>query len=99
MRRLTTPEHRFVLELDQSIIKKIKITYAQEDEIILEKNLDDVKFKENTAIIKLSQEETKLFSPDKMVKIQIRVLTTGNDALASDIMNKYIDDVLDDEVI
>lgn len=37
MRRLTTPEHKFTLQIDPSVIGKIRITYAQNNDIVLKK--------------------------------------------------------------
>lgn len=99
MRRLTTPEHRFTLQLDPSAISKIRITYAQNNAIVLTKEDGDVSLNGNVATVKLTQEETKQFVVDKEVEIQVRVLTLGNDALASDIIKVDVKKVLDDEVI
>lgn len=99
MRRLTTPEHRFTLQIDPSVINKIRITYAQNNAIVLTKENDDVSLDGNVATVKLTQEETKKFTADKEVEIQVRVLTLGNDALASDIIKVDVQKVLDDEVM
>lgn len=99
MRRLTTPEHKFTLQIDPSVISKIRITYAQNNAIILTKEDDAVSLDGNIARVKLTQEETKKFTADKEVEIQVRVLTLGNDALASDIIKVDVKKVLDDEVI
>ena len=37
MRRLTTPEHKFELQIDPYVIGKIRITYAQNNAIVLTK--------------------------------------------------------------
>ena len=99
MRRLTTPEHKFTLQIDPSVISKIRITYAQNNAIILTKEDDAVSLDGNIARVKLTQEETKKFTADKEVEIQVHVLTLGNDALASDIIKVDVKKVLDDEVI
>ena len=99
MRRLTTPEHKFTLQIDPSVIGKIRITYAQNNAIVLNKEGNDVSIDGNIAKVKLTQEETKKFTADKEVEIQVRVLTLGNDALASDIIKVDVKRVLDDEVM
>ena len=99
MRRLTTPKHRFTLQLDPSVISKIRITYAQNNAIFLTKENEDVSIDGNVATVKLTQEETKKFTADKEVEIQVRVLTIGDDALASDIIKVDVQKVLDDEVM
>ena len=99
MWRLTTPEHRFTLQLDPSAISKIRITYAQNNAIVLTKEGEGVSLDGNVARVKLTQEETKKFTAEKEVEIQVRVLTLGNDALASDIIKVDVQKVLDDEVM
>lgn len=99
MRRLTTPEHKFTLQIDPSVISKVRITYAQNNAIVLNKEGDAVSIDGNIARVKLTQEETKKFVADKEVEIQVRVLTLGNDALASDIIKVDVKKVLDDEVM
>lgn len=99
MRRLTTPEHKFTLQIDPSVISKVRITYAQNNAIVLNKEGDAVSIDGNIARVKLTQEETKKFVADKEVEIQVRVLTLDNDALASDIIKVDVKKVLDDEVM
>ena len=99
MRRATTPTHEYELDIDTSIISQIRITYSQDGNIILTKNENDVEFVGNVAKVRLDQEETNLFKADKIVEIQVRVLTLGNDAPASDIMRVPCERVLDDEVL
>lgn len=99
MRRLTTPAHKFALQIDPAVIDKIRITYVQNNEIILTKQNEEVSFEGNIAKVKLTQEETKKFDAGSMVEIQVRILTLGNDALASDIIKTDVKRVLDDEVM
>lgn len=99
MRRLTTPEHKFTLQIDPSVISKVRITYAQNNAIVLTKEGEAVSLDGNIARVKLTQEETKKFTADKEVEIQVRILTLGNDALASDIIKVDVKKVLDDEVM
>lgn len=99
MRRLTTPEHKFTLQIDPSVISKVRITYAQNNAIVLTKENSHVSLDGNIARVKLTQEETKKFCADKEVEIQVRVLTLGGDALASDIIKVDVQKVLDDEVM
>lgn len=99
MRRLTTPEHRFTLQIDPAVIDKIRITYAQAGAIVLTKETEDIRLDRNVAMVKLTQEETKRFEMGKPVMMQVRILTLGGDALASDIIDDVVFDVLDDEVM
>lgn len=99
MIRATTPTHRFTLPFDYAqYVKKILITYSQRGEIVLEKHENDVQIDGNIVSYKLTQEETKLFSNGD-VRIQVRVLTLNNEALASEKYSVHIDNVLNDEVL
>lgn len=98
MIRGTTPTHTFNLPFDTALVDKIKITYAQNGVVILTKEKADCKLEGNFVTVKLSQENTLKFDASR-VQIQIRVLTIGGDALASDIVTKPCKDVLEGGVL
>lgn len=79
----TTPIHYFEIPFDVSDIKEIKITYAQNEAIILEKRTDDCTLSGKMISCKLSQEDTFKFDGEADVDIQVRVLTNNDEALAS----------------
>ncbi len=95
----TTPTHTFGLPFETNVISKIKVTYAQNGRVILEKGNEECEFNENTVTLKLSQEDTFLFECGKNVEIQVRILTAGGDALASNIRIISADKCLDSEVL
>lgn len=99
MIRGTTPIHTFELPFDTSICKEIKITYAQNDKVILEKKSKSCNLEGNTVTLRLTQEETFKFDCKKLVQIQLRVLTTNDEVLASDIALERPDKCLDSEVL
>lgn len=112
MIRATTPRHIFYFESDPSEYSRILITYQQNGETILEKTQNDLTIEETTAPcdetkivyaawLRLTQEETKLFDADtgNQVVVQVRVLTTSNEALASEKKYFKVHDVLNDEVL
>lgn len=100
MIRGTTPTHTFVLPFDSTTVDKIKITYSQLDKEILTKTNKDVTFDGDNVIVTLSQAETFRFSEKNgAVSIQVRVVTTGGDALASKIMSVGVGKCLDKEVL
>ena len=99
MRLGTTPTHQFIIPFEVSMIQEFKVTYSQRDKIILEKYLEDFQTDENSLFITLTQEETFLFASGIDVDIQARVLTTGNEALASDIYCISASRCLDSEVL
>ena len=99
MRRGTTPTHIFTLPFGEEMIQTIKVYYAQGGEVVLAKDKESCLFEGNSVMVSLSQEETLLFDENVWVEIQIRVLTLGGQALASDIMRVNCLDVLSDEVL
>jgi hypothetical protein len=95
----TTPTHQFTVPMDASLIQKVRITYAQKDTVLLTKEETDCRIEGNVIELKLSQEETLLFDEFSSVQIQVRVLTTGGDALASDLIRIPCGAILDKEVL
>lgn len=102
MRRLSTPTHRFALDLPDDVIGAIDsiiITYAQGGTVVLDKRDEDVTIEGRTAITRLSQEDTKKFTEGIRVEMQIRILTADGDSLPSNIMTTDAERVLNDEVM
>lgn len=101
MKRATTPTHTFTLPFNyDGVVDKLLLSYAQSGNIVLEKTEKQVKVKnEKEIVVRLTQEETNLFSEDAPVKIQMRILTIGGDAMASDPFLIQIEEVLNDEVL
>lgn len=95
----TTPTHQFTIPMDASSVDKVRVTYAQKDQVLLVKENEDCSIDGNVIEVKLSQEETLLFDEFSSVQIQVRVLTTGGDALASDLIRVPCGAVLDKEVL
>lgn len=98
MRRLTTPTHVFKLPFDTSELEKIKITYAQNDEVILEKYKDNCTCEGNKIRLTLSQEDTKKFDDDHDVQIQVR-FKYNTSSFSSKVFKKPCGECLDDEVL
>ena len=67
--------------------------------VILEKKDKQCVLDGNTVSLKLTQEDTFLFEYGKNVEIQMRILTMGGDALASNIRVISADKCLDNEVL
>lgn len=111
MIRATTPKHIFTFDVDpEETFSEILITYAQNGKIILEKHKSDLSFETcdcfggksvYTAFVKLTQEETKLFTanPKGIISIQVRAITSDGDAVASNIEQISVQNVLNDEVL
>lgn len=111
MRRATTPVHSFTFPFDPEQLTKILLTYSQNDEVILNKTKEDFTFEGNVGTVTLSQEETNLFDDTPscgeyisnasvpMVDVQIRALTTSEQAIATDIWRIPLRKILNDEVL
>lgn len=99
MRRGTTPTHTFNLPFSTENVSKAKVIYSQEEEVIFAKEDAACEREGNTVKVRLTQEETLRFDCTKVVKIQIRILTKGGDALASDIILVKVDKCLESEVL
>lgn len=99
MIRGTTPTHTFTLPFDTSLIKRVKITYAQDDKKVFCKETEDCVMSGKVITTKLTQEETFLLDCKKLVQIQIRVVTTAGEVLATSEMVVTINKCLDDEVM
>lgn len=100
MYRATTPTHRFTFPADiVPLIDKVKITYAQKNEILFELDESVLVWDGNVASITLSQEQANLFNSKKVGQVQLRVLTVDGSVLATEIFDFEVGYVLDDEVM
>ena len=99
MRRGTTPTHTFRLPFNTEIIEKLKLTYSQCGEKVLEKNTQDCALDENRVIVRLKQEETLRFNEHEFVKIQLKILAKDGSLLVSKFARTEIGDVFDEEVL
>jgi hypothetical protein len=102
MRRGTTPTHTFRLPFDTSSIKELFIIYAQSSHLTeakVVKSKEECTLHDDTVTVTLSQEDTLSLSHSIPVKIQVRVLTHDNKALASKVIERSVKPCLDDEVM
>lgn len=112
MYRATTPVHTFIFKENPQDFAKILITYAQNNQIILEKTKDDLIFDSYTptesdtvvytATLQLTQEETRKFtikSGSPSIQVQVRVLDDVGNAWASDKKRVPLKDVFNDSIL
>ena len=99
MIRGTTPKHIFNLPFEASLVKEARISYAQEYETVLTKTEADCVFEGNTITVALTQEDTLLFKKRRKVEIQLRVLTTNNEVMATVPYKVELHDCLTEEVL
>ena len=98
MRKGTTPTLTFRLPYTVDQLSDIKVTIAQDD-VILEKRLDDFKASDTTVYVTLTQDETFLFDDDSVAEVQLRAVSTHGEALASKVYNFFVGRCLDKEVL
>lgn len=104
MYRLTTPTHIFHVPFDTNNIDKLRITYSQNEKVIVEKTENDATFGDKTISVALSQSETALFKSipytafSNFIKIQLRV-KIGKKVMASNYITIPINEVLCTEVL
>ena len=97
--RGTTPTHTFKLPFDTAIVQSAAVLYAQDDVVVLVKEAKDCAMQGNEISVTLTQEDTLLFDCHAKAQIQIRVLTTDGQALASDIRIVRVGKCLSNEVL
>lgn len=95
----TTPTHIFSLPVDASAVKELRIIYAQKEKPVLVKTTQDCTLEDKAATVRLTQQETFAFDRAYDVEIQLRLLTWGDDALASEIIRTTVGGCLGNEVM
>ena len=100
MIRATTPTHIFTIEsdIDLNTAKNIRVTYAQNGLVVLDKGKNDLSITEKTLTYSLSQEDTLLFKAGAPIDIQITVKTDTDIVLKSGIISIRVDRALNTEV-
>ena len=101
LQRGTTPVHSFTLpeELKDVDFAALYITYKQGGKTVLEKDINAISVKDGVASVRLTQEETLLFSDRRKCYIQVRLRTAAGDALVSNVVDIPVYDVLKEGVI
>ena len=95
----TTPTHIFKIPFDTSQLKEIRISYAQDDAVIVEKTTSDCVLEGDKITVTLSQADTLKFSHQMPVEIQLKVLTVDGCVLANDAIRVRAKEVLNKEVL
>lgn len=103
--RGTTPTQVFPVpgDLRMSDFTDLTVTYRQKGKVILKKRMSDTQNitdldSEKNVILVLSQADTLLFNPNiKVVEVQIKVETTGNDVFLIGDYRFRLEDIYDDE--
>lgn len=103
MYRVTTPTHTFTLPIDTSECAAIQVTYKQGTKTLIKEYKDGalpsgMSFDEKDVIINLTQAETKAFSVGT-VDVQVRALTNGGKAYASQHFNVSVNRVNNEDIL
>lgn len=99
MYRASTPSHRITIPYKQTELSKMVITYSQNGQNILEKELKDVSFtSDSTFLVTLTQQESSLFTEGDAA-VQIRIKTKEGKVIPSHEYYFSVFDVLNDEVL
>lgn len=98
--RGTTPLHEFELPLPLEIIKDVRVSYGQNKKVIFVKEKDECKIEDGKLSIRLSQEDTFMFRPEKKLYIEIRIQTTDEQIIQTEepVVLRVVD-TLDEEVM
>lgn len=99
MIRGTTPEHIIKPPVAASLIKSVRFTYEQDGNTVVEKTEADCTITDESISVRLTQEDTLRFEESKTVSVQIRILTTGGEVMASEIKSLTVKKTLNDEVL
>ena len=82
MIRGTTPTIHFKFPFDVSDISKFRMYFLQGNQTILVKDESKLVFSGKAVSVKLTQEETLLFSPKKRLEIRTRFVYGEDDSVA-----------------
>lgn len=97
MRRGSTPVNTFAVDIDLREAT-VFVSYEQDGMVVLEKTGDDLIVEEKQIVLTMTQEETLLFHPGKVL-IQIRYVFPNGSADASDIISTTFERIIKDGVI
>ena len=96
MYRGTTPTLTFTLPFESHRITGLNLSFAQQEQVLLEKTLPDCVAEGNTLQVTLTEAETLLFDDQKgMVEMQLRV-GCGKSRMASKVMRICVERILKD---
>lgn len=93
MFKTTTPTHTFTLPFNVSNIDEFLLTYKQ-DNVQLDFDENDVTMSNKQVSIQLTQEQTNKFFSGKDVLVQMKIKTTSDSVLASNIIKLKVKNVL-----
>lgn len=98
MYRGTTPTIKIELDIDTTLLESGYVTFKQENEVVLEKEICNCELEGNLISFKLTQEETLSLKVGSVVA-QLRVKQKDGTTIAYDPFQVYVKDVFKEGVI
>jgi hypothetical protein len=95
----STPTHKFKTPYTRVFVDSAIVTYAQNGEIVLNKEGAELTIEDNTILVELAQEETLKFDESRDVHIQIKVKANNGKVIPSNIIYASVAEVLNREVM
>lgn len=97
--RGTTPTITFNLPFGVEEINNCEVYFAQNDELILEKDYDDCVLDGTTIAVPLTQDDTLLLDDEEKLQIQLRFMYNDQRVEATSILKGKVGQILKDGVI
>lgn len=98
MKQMTTPTNRFTLPFSASLVSKVRISYVQEDVVVLSKTEANCTKSGNEIRVTLTQQETGSFAPGPL-KVELRVMTSDGAVLGDYSFFSYVEESHNKEVL
>ena len=96
MRRGTTPTITFNLPFDVSTVRNCEVYFAQNDELLVTKAMEDCVLTGTTLAVTLSQAETLSFDEEEKLEVQARFVFTDGSVDATEIIKQKVKEILKD---
>lgn len=99
MFRGTTPTLEFEIPFDTSLIDELFVTITQTNAVTVEKDRSQCELNGNVITVKLTQKDTLIFKSNYFggaTRLQVRIKMLNGEALASDIIDLEIGEILKD---
>lgn len=84
MIRGTTPKHDFSMPYSVDEVEDIRITYGQNNKTVLTKIKKDCSIEKDIISLRLTQQDTLSFIPNKNIYIEIRILLSNNQVVQTE---------------
>lgn len=99
MIRGSTPNFKVKIPCEESMVNKIRITFAQDRKTLFVKSKEDCVFNGKSFSVRLTQEESLQFKENRQGEIQAKILCANGSVLLHNIHRFNVEEALDNEVI